>query len=275
MKEAKTGKERMCLASERNEAITAHGLSVGYATPILKDINITLPYGEVTALVGRNGAGKSTLLKTLSGVIPPLSGEVLIEGRSIRSMKPSTLAHRMSLVTTERGMAAGLTLRQLVALGRQPHTGLFGILSASDRECVERCMKMLKISHLAEKHCATLSDGEFQKGLIARALAQDTPIMLLDEPLSHLDVAARVEIMAMLQEIAAASRKAILLSTHDVAQALRMAGRIWMVASDGAFIDSTPANLMESENIRRLFDVENVIFDPLTQDFIHSSKIQS
>lgn len=253
------------------QLLTKH-LSVGYKTPILQDINLCIAPGHLTALVGRNGVGKSTLLKTIGGEIPPLEGGVWLDNQPLQSLKPSQRAKAISLVTTERGMASGLTLRQLVSLGRQPYTGFFGHLSSSDHDIVDGMLSRMGIASLSDKLCANLSDGEFQKGMLARALAQDTPIMLLDEPLSHLDVAARIEILAMLREIAVTQHKAILLSTHDVAQAIRMATDIFMATSDREFIVSTPAQLLESANINRLFDVENVEFCPEIQDFIYTAQ---
>lgn len=221
--------------------------------------------------MGQNGAGKSTLIKTITGEIPPLKGEIRIEGKSLHDYTRKQLARKIALVTTDPVQAGGLTVRELVGLGRQPHTGFFGRLSDDDNNAVADAMRQVGISHKADDYIANLSDGERQKALIARALAQDTDIIILDEPFSFLDVASRVEILALLIDSARKKKISILFSSHDVAQALRMADKIILFSND-RIITESPEKLIKSGEINNLFTDRNVTFDPIQNDFISNFK---
>lgn len=249
--------------------ISARGLSVGYRRKtILSDLSFDILPGQLIALVGRNGVGKSTLLRTLTADLQPVAGQLLVEGCDIASIPPRRLAAKIAVVTTEPLQVGALTLRELVSLGRDPHTGITGHLTADDRRAVDDAIRAIGIEELADSFMARLSDGERQKALIARALAQDTPIIILDEPFSFLDVSARIEILTLLRSLCRDSGKAILFSSHDIAQALRMADSLWMLSPDRRLITGTPSEIKENHSIDHLFDDPNVCFDPLQNDFV-------
>ena len=252
-----------------SSVLEARGLAIGHNGKILASgLSFALPEGGVTALIGCNGAGKSTLLRTLCGELPPLGGEALICGQDVSAITPAERARLAALVTTERGQAGALTVRQLTALGRQPHTGFFGRLSAHDRDVVEEAMHATGIAHKSDSFVADLSDGERQKAMMARALAQETPLLLLDEPFSFLDVASRIEILALLKRMAHSEGRTVLYSTHDVAQSLRMADRILMFTPRRELILSSPAQMRADGSIARLFENTDIVFSPSQNDFI-------
>ena len=247
-------------------------LSVGYTTPLFPPIDTELYSGEVTALLGENGIGKSTLLKTLSGELKPLSGKVKIYGEDIDRISRKNLSRKLAIVTTDTTGAGGLTVYQTVALGRHPHTGFMGKLTATDRDIIQRSMDETGISFKADAYFAHISDGEKQKTLIARALAQETPIILLDEPFSFLDTASRIEILSLLRKIARDKDRAILFSSHDVSQALRMSSSIWLMTHSRRFVRGTPDELIQTSLISEMFNRKGIMFDPEQNDFIGQFK---
>lgn len=246
-------------------------LSTGYTPrqPLLRDVSASLPQGSLTVLLGANGSGKSTLLRTLAGVLAPLAGGVYIKGERLAGMRPSHLARLVSLVYTERSDQAGaLTVEQTVALGRQPYTGFFGRLDDADKQIVREAINALGIGHLADRHLATLSDGERQKTMIARALAQQTPVMLLDEPTAFLDVAARLDTMVLLRSLAHDKGLTVLLSTHDVAPALTApADLLWLLPGNGTLEHGTVGELVRNGQLDALFAERGVCFDAHANDF--------
>ena len=248
-------------------------LSVGYGRrTVVEDATTSVGGSQVIALVGANGCGKSTLLKTISGELRPVAGSVMIGGRNLSEMSGRELASKVAIVTSGAEAAGGgLRVRQLVSLGRQPYTGFFGKLSASDTRIINEAMEATGISGKQDAYVATLSDGERQKAMISRAIAQQTPFLLLDEPFSFLDPAARIEIFAMLGRLASAEGKLIVLSTHDIAQALRMVGRLWTIA-DGRFLSLTPREIIGTGTINRLYPGRDVTFDPEAGDFLLNHK---
>lgn len=190
--------------------------------PLLTDQSCTLPKGTLTALTGRNGSGKSTLLRAICGTQPLLSGQILLGQEHINAAEatPARLASLLSLVTTGRVDARHMTVRQLVEMGRAPQTGLFGMLHDKDREAVTRAIELVGLSKFADREISRLSDGEHQRLMLARALAQDTPIILLDEPTGFLDVPNRRAVTALLASLAHNEGKCILYSTHEIDPAL-------------------------------------------------------
>lgn len=251
--------------------ISARGLTVGYRRkPILSNLDFDISSGRLIALVGRNGVGKSTLLRTLTSDLAPLGGTLTLMGKPLADYRPRELASRIAVVTTEPLQVGALKVAELVSLGRDPHTGFTGRLSTSDRSIVDRAMEATGIAFKADSYVAHLSDGERQKALIARALAQDTPVIVLDEPFSFLDVAARIDILRTLTELCHTSHRAILYSSHDIAQALRMADLVWMLTPTGKLITGSPAELIAGNQIDSLFDDANVRFDATQNDFISS-----
>ncbi|MDE6311149.1 MAG: ABC transporter ATP-binding protein [Muribaculaceae bacterium] len=207
-------------------------LTVGYRAdkPLLEDLDLELGGGRIAVLIGGNGAGKSTLLRTLAGSLRPLAGSISIAGTELRDLSKADLAKQLAIVTTDRTMAGGLTVEETVAIGRHPYTGIFGRLSSRDRAIVREAMEATGIAEKAKEPLGRLSDGERQKAMIARAVAQQTPLMLMDEPTSFLDVAARIDTMALLRRLTDASggRMSILLSSHDVGPALEVADEVWV-----------------------------------------------
>ncbi len=190
-----------------NNLLTSKDLSIGYKSKssehvIAKDININLEAGKLIALIGENGIGKSTLLRTLSGLKKPLSGSVNLNGRNLSNFSQVDLAQNLSLVLTEKLPPSNLTVFELIALGRQPYTNWIGKLTEADLEKINQAIALTQIEHLAQKKYYEISDGQFQNVLVARALAQDTPLIILDEPSTHLDLLHKVALFKLLKKLA-------------------------------------------------------------------------
>lgn len=251
------------------------GVTAGYGSrAVVSGAEGRVNRGETVTLLGANGTGKSTLLRVLSGDSAPMSGNVSIMGRDLRDVGRGELSRLVSLVTTERVLDGNLRVREVAEMGRYPYTGFFGRLGREDREAVERAMEAVGIWELRERRMGSLSDGERQKAMIARALAQDTPVMLLDEPTAFLDVASRVEVLALLRRLAKERGTAVVLSSHDVASALDLSDGIWLLAGDGSLRASTPGELLEDQAAGRagngldeLFRGRRVRFDAARRDY--------
>ena len=205
--------------------ISLSQLSVGYSLshPVISDINLELRSGQLVCLIGENGIGKSTLLKTLTGFLPKLRGSLLLGNRGIESFSQRELARQVSIVLTQKPDVQNLTIEEIIGLGRSPYTGFFGRLRAEDRKVVDDAIATMGIEKLRGRMIQTLSDGERQKVMIAKALAQETPIILLDEPTAFLDFPSKAETFQSLQRMAHERDKLILLSTHDLELAVRFA----------------------------------------------------
>jgi len=227
-------------------------LYIGYAQKkdsirtVAADINATALAGMLTCLLGRNGAGKSTLLQTITGRLRPLAGEVTYDDISIAALSPRQRARMVSIVLTRQPSDVAITTQELVALGRHPYTNYFGTLSAQDRHYVADAMEKTHISHLARRPIAQLSDGERQRALIAKALAQQTPVIILDEPTAFLDYPGRIDTMTLLRDLAHGEGKTILLATHDWELALRHADTLWLLAEQGLTTDRPSEHSLES-----------------------------
>ena len=249
--------------------ISAQHLDIGYRTGgdgikrVHSDLNIALYAGELTCLLGANGAGKSTLLRTLSGAQPSLSGDVCINGKPLKEISRHNLSQTIGVVLTDKTAIGGLTVREVVALGRQPHTGFFGILSAHDKQVVEESLEACGIADKGARYMASLSDGERQKVMIAKALAQECPIVLLDEPTAFLDIVSRIEVMSLLHRIATEHHRAILLSTHDIEQALVLSDRLWLLSREKGLTSGVTEDLILSGCLNDLFPHSDIHFDPL------------
>ena len=246
-------------------------LAIGYSgrTPrmVADGINVTLRAAELVCLIGPNGAGKSTLIRTLAGMQSPLRGTVRLLGEDVHKLPANQLAQKLSVVLTERINPGLLTARTLVGLGRHPYTDWSGRLTAEDHVIVQRAIEAVGATKLAERQIGELSDGERQKIMIARALAQQPNLMILDEPTAFLDLPRRVEIMQLLRKLAHEDKRAILLSTHDLDLALRSADRIWLMASDGGLQVGAPEDLVLSGAFEAAFRAEDVSFDAATGAF--------
>ncbi len=249
--------------------ISAQNLDIGYhiarnATKCVhQGLSLSLYAGELTCLLGANGAGKSTLLRTLSGAQPPLSGQVVINGTPLNDINRHHLSQTIGVVLTDKTAIGGLTVAEVVALGRQPHTGFFGKLSTHDLTVTHESMAACGIIEKKDHYMASLSDGERQKVMIAKALAQECPIVLLDEPTAFLDIVSRIEIMSLLHRIATQHQRAILLSTHDIEQALVLSDRLWLLSRQSGLTTGVTEDLILSGHLDHLFPHSNIHFDPL------------
>lgn len=244
-------------------------LTVGYSgRPVLTGLDLRLDAGELAVLIGANGSGKSTLLRSLCGAQPVLSGEVTVDGEPLPSLGAGRLARKLALVLTERRGGGGLTLEELVAIGRNPYSGFFGRLSAADRRAVADAIEAVGLGHKSKSFVAALSDGERQKAMLARAMAQDTPVIVLDEPTSFLDVSSRFEVMELLRGLSRGG-KAILLSSHDIAPSLAVADRIWAVTGN-TVVRGTPAQLVADGTLDRIY--RGVRFNPARGDYDYGNQ---
>lgn len=246
--------------------LTTHDMAVGYGqgnkrTILLSDLNLRLEQGSLVALLGKNGAGKSTLLRALTCDSQPINGSVEIDGKPSDEISKRDLSRLIALVATERIMGGAFTIRELVALGRQPHTGFLGRLSRHDDEVVQQSLEAVGIAHKAEQHVAQLSDGERQKAMIAKALAQETPIIVLDEPTAFLDVASRIETMKLLHSLAREQNKAVLLSSHDISQSLLLADELWVITQDREVVTGSTEQVVMSGAMDRVFDNSSILFN--------------
>lgn len=242
--------------------LTTKELAVGYdGTVLLSGLNLRLEAGSLVALLGRNGAGKSTLLRALTLASEPLAGSIEVDGRPVAGISKRERSRLIALVSTERIMAGGLTVSELVGLGRQPHTGFLGRLSAHDREVVAGALSQVGIGGMAGKFVSQLSDGERQKAMIARALAQETPIIVLDEPTAFLDAASRIEAMQLLASLAHEQGKAVLLSTHDISRSLLHTDGLWIITREGQVVAGTTSEMVKSEAMNRVFTNPSIGFN--------------
>jgi len=218
--------------------LETQGLIVGYpGKEVLRDIGMTLHRGELAVLIGANGSGKSTFLRTISALQPPLAGHTLVGGMEVSSYSRRELACLMTVVSTERTGGGALTVSECVAIGRHPHTGPFGRLSANDKAIVADSIRAVGLADKSTRYLGTLSDGERQKVMIARALAQQTTLIILDEPTAFLDVAGRLEINRLLRQLADKGRS-IILSTHDIASSVDAADTLWIVDCENRHVHS-------------------------------------
>lgn len=234
---------------KREETIRLTGLAIGYTTrhsvkTVCTGITETIFSGELTCLIGENGAGKSTLLRTLSGFLPPVSGEIILLGKPLRSYGERALSTIIGVVLTEKTNLQNMTVEELVGMGRSPYTGFWGRLSGEDRRKVGESLEMVGITGLRGRMVQTLSDGERQKVMIAKALAQETPVIFLDEPTAFLDYPSKVEILRLLGRLSRDFGKTIFLSTHDLELALRVADRVWLMCKPGRLQTGSPENLV-------------------------------
>jgi iron complex transport system ATP-binding protein len=259
--------------------LKAQGLVIGYKLGrqglkrIAGPLDLALQAGELVCLLGPNGAGKSTLMRTLAGLQPALAGQVQIDQTDTQRLTAVELARKLSIVLTDRVEGGNLTVRELVALGRYPHTSWLGNLTAQDEAMVQEALASTNTMQFAARRVATLSDGERQKVMLARALAQDTPVIVLDEPTAHLDLPNRVQMMRLLHQLARQTQKAILLSTHELDLALQAADRVWLLHGQGQLHTGVPEDLVLSGAFEAAFAREGLAFDQATGSFtIHEPR---
>lgn len=218
------------------------------------------------ALVGINGVGKSTLLRSLSGIQPSLSGEVFLNGENRKEIPPQHLATLISLVLTEQPISKNLQVSELIALGRQPYTNWIGRLTEEDKRQVKHALKLVEIEDLEHKKCYELSDGQLQKVLIGRALAQNTPLLILDEPTSHLDIYHQAQVLQLLKKLSSKTNKGILFATHEINLALQLCDQIILMKKD-SIQQGTPAELIASNAFENMFPSDLIVFDRNTHSF--------
>ena len=245
--------------------ITLKNLTIGYDGKAVADgINATLESGQLTCLLGANGVGKSTLLRTISAFQEAVAGEVLYDGTPLNEISPKERARMIGVVLTQRPQVQYMRVRELVGLGRSPYTGFWGRLAEDDEAILEEAMERVGIMPLADRLVHTLSDGERQKAMIAKALAQQTPVIFLDEPTAFLDFPSKVETMQLLHSLCHEMNKMVFLSTHDVEIALQMSDRIWLMNRDAGLSIGSPRTLASQGVIGNFVDRRCVTFDKET-----------
>jgi iron complex transport system ATP-binding protein len=255
--------------------IATTNLSIGYKTKketnvIAKNLNLELTSGKLITLVGGNGIGKSTLLRTLTGIQKPLLGSVFLHGKELKYYDSVALSQQLSLVLTENLPESNLTVFELIALGRQPYTNWIGKLTEDDLSLIKNVMQLVQIEHLADKKHFEISDGQLQKVMIARALAQDTSIIILDEPTTHLDLFHKVSIFKLLKKLSQETNKCILFSTHDIDLAIQLSDEM-IVMTEDQIIQDQPCNHITNGVFNSLFKDNSIIFDKTKGKFIINS----
>lgn len=257
---------------ESKVILNTKNLDIGYTSKkgtivIKENINLALEAGKLITLIGGNGIGKSTLLKTITSIIPALSGEVYLSDKNINTFSPENLAQNLSIVTTEKLPASNLMVSELIALGRHPYTNWIGNLTENDFIHIEKAISLTNIKHLQNKKYSEISDGQLQKVMIARALAQDTPLIILDEPTTHLDLFHKVSVFKLLKQLANENNKCILFSTHDIDLAIQLSDEMIVMTEDFCVQDQ-PCNLIEKGVFDSLFKDEHIVFDKTYGKFI-------
>ena len=252
--------------------LTTQHLSIGYSrkgkTDIIQSgLDLQLRAGELVCLIGPNGSGKSTLLRTLTGLQKSLAGKTLIDGKDITFIKQHEKALKLALVLTERVDIDNTSVYNLVSLGRHPHSDWWGNVTEEEDAVIREAITMVHMDHKMHQNINELSDGERQRAMIAKALAQDTPIIMLDEPTAHLDLPNRVEIMLLLHKLAHKTHKAILLSTHELDLALQAADRIWLMSTDNGVECGVPEDLVFNGSFNRAFQSNSYFFNAANGNF--------
>ncbi|MDJ0645593.1 MAG: ABC transporter ATP-binding protein [Flavobacteriaceae bacterium] len=256
----------------KHSILTATDLTIGYASKkkqqvIANEITIDLKQGKLVALLGKNGIGKSTLLRTLSKVQPKLAGEIVLNGIALEQLSAKALSQQISVVLTERIPESNLTVYELIALGRQPYTNWMGTLTEKDKEQIVMAIANTNINDLVHQRCDQLSDGQLQKVMIARALAQNTEIIILDEPTAHLDIHHKIEVFNLLKNLVEKFGKTIIISTHEIQLALQLANELWLM-NDLEFVSGSTEQLIAADRLSSLFDSQFVKFDVKSKQFI-------
>lgn len=249
----------------KTEILKINNLFIGYKTKsgttvIAENLNFTFKESHLISLIGANGIGKSTFLRTITGIQKPLSGDVFLNNKSISSYNPIGLAQNLSLVLTEKLPLSNLCVYELVALGRQPYTNWIGKLSTEDVFKIDEAIDLTDIRSFIHKKHFEISDGQLQKVLIARALAQDTPVIILDEPTTHLDLFHKVSLFKLLKKLAFETQKCILFSTHDIDLAIQLSDEM-VIMTEKYTIQDTPCHLIEKGVFNDVFKEDSILFD--------------
>ena len=254
-----------------NIILATENLTVGYPHKkanfeVQKNLNLNLKSGTLTCILGNNGVGKSTLLRTIAGMQKALSGDVFIHKKNSKNYSPVSLSKHISLVLTEALPPSNLSVYELVALGRQPYTNWLGKLTVIDKEIIAKSLKQTQVTALASKKIHELSDGQKQRVMIARALAQNTDIIILDEPTVHLDIHHKIAILKLLNNISKTLNKSILIATHEVNFALQLADELWLMYPDKCII-GPPKSLIKNNTLQELFKSNLIKFDENSRHF--------
>ena len=237
-----------------NEVLHTENLGIGYkGKPLLPDINMSLNEGDIVALAGPNGAGKTTLFKTLCGSLKPIAGRITIFGKDINQYSATGRASLFSLVLTEKPDDLFLKVYDIVAAGRYPQLGLMARLSESDESIIEESLQTVGIKHLIDRNFISLSDGEKQKVMIAKAIVQDTPLIFMDEPAAFLDYPSKIELINLMVKLSREHKKTILFSSHDLDLLLRYCDKMWIVGYGLPLVEGTPKQLIEQGLIDAYF----------------------
>ena len=260
--------------SSNKTILSTSNLSIGYESKkekntIAQNLNLKLEQGQLVSLVGGNGIGKSTLLRTLTGIQKPLTGSVMLNEKDIFHYEALDLAQNLSLVLTEKLPPSNLTVFELVALGRQPYTNWLGKLSEEDLAKINQAIALTHIEHLIDKKHHEISDGQLQIVLIARALAQDTPLIILDEPTTHLDLFHKVSVFKLLKKLSSETNKCILFSTHDIDLAIQLSDEM-IVMTESSVIQDSPCHLISKGIFNALFKDSSITFDGEKGKFVIS-----
>ena len=258
--------------------LTIHDLTIGYAKAkqksiVQENLNLELFAGEMVCLIGPNGSGKSTLLRTLSGLQKPLRGEIEIENKKLSQLKQKELALKIALVLTDKVEIDNATVRDIVALGQHPYSHWLGGMSEVGLAKIEDSIRRVHLEEKAGKLLSQLSDGERQRVMIAKALAQDTPFVFLDEPTAHLDLPTRVEIMLLLHQLAHNTGKSIIISTHELDLALQAADRIWLMSTLKGVISGVPEDLVLNGSFNQVFQNDAYFFNSTNGNFSMNYKL--
>jgi iron complex transport system ATP-binding protein len=252
--------------------LSTQQLSIGYSkkgknTTVQSNLQLQLKAGELVCLIGPNGSGKSTLLRTLAGLQKSLTGKALLDGKNLTKLAQHEKAMQIALVLTDRVEIENATVYDIVSFGRHPYSNWWGRTTVEDDILVHEAIEMVHLSHKTHHNLNELSDGERQRVMIAKALAQDTPIILLDEPTAHLDLPNRVEIMLLLHRLAHKTSKAILLSTHELDMALQAADRIWLMTLEHGVECGVPEDLVFNGSFNRAFESKSYVFNSANGNF--------
>ncbi|MBQ3845386.1 MAG: ABC transporter ATP-binding protein [Bacteroidales bacterium] len=249
------------------EILKTLSLSIGYdKKTVVSDINVTLNEGDIIALVGPNGAGKSTLFKTFSTHIKPVGGKIELFGKDLMSYTPKERAKMLGIVLTERPDDMFLKVSDVVAAGRYPYTGMFGKLNENDEKEIKVSLELVGVNNLTDRVFNTLSDGEKQKVMIAKAIAQNTPLIMLDEPTAFLDYPSKIELFSLLKKLAKEQKKAILFSSHDLELLLRYTDNLWIIAKNKPFVAGKSADLLRNSIIKNYFELKDADNDYLLKE---------
>ena len=250
-----------------SEQINISNLTVGYNnTQLLSDINIATKANQLIAIIGRNGTGKSTLLKTLAGMLPVISGSFKLAEQDVLSLPETNRSKLLSLVTTKPKSVSNITVKDFVSFGRYPYTNWLGISKNDDNTAIDDAISLSNINELANRNYETLSDGEKQRVNIARAIAQNTSLIILDEPTAHLDLVNKIEVFKLLKTLTKEHNKTIIFSSHQIEYTLQVCDEIWLINKQKV-CNYSPTQLIETDLLNKIINSKDIVFDKENKAF--------